>query len=280
MLVFPKAKINLGLRITGKRSDGYHDLETLFYPVGLCDALELVPDPNGLDKDTLTLTGFKLPGRKEDNIVLRAVSRLRELFPIPFLKIHLHKSIPAGAGLGGGSSDAAFILRAINRRFDLSLNADKLKVIAAGLGSDCPFFIDCQPAFATGKGEILSPVGDLLSGFYGVLVNPRISVSTEEAFNNCLPSMPERSLRDLITSPVSVWKDLIINDFEKTIFIRYPQLKSIKESLYSSGAIFSSMSGSGSTVYGIFYEKPLIPVNLRKYVIYEGNFQPISAPPR
>jgi len=275
MLVFPKAKINLGLRITGKRPDGYHDIETVFYPVSLCDALEMVADSKGLERDTLTLTGFELPGRKEDNIVLRAVSSLREVFPIPFLRIHLHKNIPAGAGLGGGSSDAASMLRAINRTFGLSLSVDELKVIAANIGSDCPFFIDCQPAFASGKGDILSPVGDVLAGFYAVLVNPGISVSTKEAFDNCTPSKPGRSLKELINSPVSEWKDLIVNDFEKTIFINHPQIRSIKQTLYRSGAIFSSMSGSGSTVYGIFYEKPLIPGNLRKYVICEGILQPI-----
>lgn len=275
MLVFPKAKINLGLRITGKRPDGYHDIETVFYPVSLCDALEMVADSKGSERDTLTLTGFELPGRKEDNIVLRAVSSLREVFPIPFLRIHLHKNIPAGAGLGGGSSDAASMLRAINRTFGLSLSVDELKVIAANIGSDCPFFIDCQPAFASGKGEILSPVGDVLDGFYAVLVNPGISVSTKEAFENCTPSKPERSLKELIDSPVSEWKDLIVNDFEKTIFVIHPQIKSIKQTLYRSGAIFSSMSGSGSTVYGIFYEKPLIPDNLRKYVICEGILQSI-----
>lgn len=276
MLVFPKAKINLGLRITGKRSDGYHDIETVFYPIGLSDALELVADPNG-SGDKLIVTGSELPGRKEDNIVLRAVSILREAFPIPFLNIHLHKIIPAGAGLGGGSSDAAFMLRAINKMFSMSLNADELKAIAAGLGSDCPFFIDCQPAFASGRGEILAPVDNVLDGFYTVLLNPGISISTKEAYENCLPAKRERSLRKLIDIPVSEWKDLIVNDFEKTVFTEHPEIKVIKQTLYRTGAIYSSMSGSGSTVYGIFNEKPVIPVNLRKLVIYEGILQAISA---
>lgn len=276
MLVFPKAKINLGLRITGKRSDGYHDIETVFYPVGLSDALELVADPKG-SGDKLTVTGSELPGRKEDNIVLRAVSMLREAFPIPFLNIHLHKIIPAGAGLGGGSSDAAFMLRALNKMFSLSLSADELKAIAAGLGSDCPFFIDCQPAFASGRGEILTPADNVLDGFYTVLLNPGISISTKEAYENCSPAKPENSLRKLIEIPVSEWKDLIVNDFEKTIFIGHPEIKAIKQTLYRTGAIYSSMSGSGSTVYGIFNEKPVIPVNLRKLVIYEGILQAISA---
>lgn len=275
MLVFPKAKINLGLRITGKRPDGYHDIETVFYPVGLTDALELVSDPKS-PGDMLTVTGSELPGRKEDNIVLRAVSTLRDAYPIPFLNIHLHKIIPAGAGLGGGSSDAAFMLRALNKMFRLSLSVDELKAIAAGLGSDCPFFIDCQPAFASGRGEILTAVNNVLDGYYTVLLNPGISISTKEAYDNCSPEKPERSLRKLIEIPVSEWKDLIVNDFEKTVFIGHPEIKLIKQTLYSSGAIYSSMSGSGSTVYGIFEEKPVIPVNLRKYVIYEGILQAIS----
>jgi 4-diphosphocytidyl-2-C-methyl-D-erythritol kinase len=276
MLVFPKAKINLGLRITGKRTDGYHDIETVFYPVGLSDALELVSDFKS-SGDRLTVTGSELPGRKEDNIVLGAIKKLREGRPIPFLKIHLHKIIPAGSGLGGGSSDAAFMLRALNKMFSLSLSRDELKAIAAGLGSDCPFFIDCQPSFATGRGEILSPVDNVLDGFFTVLLNPGISISTKEAYERCLPGRHERSLRKLINFPVSEWKDLIVNDFERTVFIIHPEIKAIKQSLYSSGAIYSSMSGSGSTVYGIFKEKPLIPANLRKYIIYEGILQSISA---
>jgi 4-diphosphocytidyl-2-C-methyl-D-erythritol kinase len=270
MLVFPKAKINLGLRITGKRPDGYHDIETVFYPVSLCDALELVEDSKESDKDTLILTGYKLPGKPEDNFVLRAVSKLRETYPIPYLRIHLHKNIPAGAGLGGGSSDAACTLRTINRTFGLSMSVDELKIIAAGLGSDCPFFIDCKPAFASGKGEILKPLNNVLAGFYAVLVNPGIIIGTKEAYDNCMPSMPEISLTDLISRPVSEWKELIVNDFEKTVFISHPQIKTIKNALYDSGAIYSSMSGSGSTVYGIFSEKPVIPEKIEQYVIFDG----------
>jgi 4-diphosphocytidyl-2-C-methyl-D-erythritol kinase len=148
---------------------------------------------------------------------------------------------------------------------------DELKVIAAGLGSDCPFFIDCQPAFASGKGEILTPVGNVLAGYYAVLVNPGISISTREAYDNCIPSKPERLLSELINSPIQEWKELIVNDFEKTVFVRTPQIREIKQTLYSSGAIYSSMSGSGSSVYGIFSEKPVIPGNLRRFVIHEGN---------
>jgi len=273
MLAFPKAKINLGLRITGKRNDGFHNIETLFYPVGLCDALEIVVSdtPSRMGKDILTVTGYKLPVIPEQNIVLRAVARLRESVPVPPLKIHLHKNIPVGAGLGGGSSDAAYTLGAAKRIFDLSLGTDELKVIAATLGSDCPFFIESQPALASGRGEILTPAGNILDGFYALLLDPGISISTKEAYDDCVPAVPEMSLATLIKSPLSEWKDLIINDFEKTIFARYPQIRNIKEALYDSGAVYSSMSGSGSTVYGIFARKTEIKGKLKKLVIYEGD---------
>jgi 4-diphosphocytidyl-2-C-methyl-D-erythritol kinase len=270
MVVFPNAKINLGLRIIGKRGDGYHNIETIFYPVGLCDALEIVVNINSSDRDILTLSGYNLPGNAEDNLVIRSVQKLRDSFPVPYLRIHLHKNIPAGAGLGGGSSDAACIMKTLDRILDLSLSTDYLKSIASGLGSDCPFFIDCHPAFATGRGEILVPVKRVLSGFYGVLVNPGIPVSTKEAYDNCIPDLPEKSLNELIETPIEGWKELMVNDFEKTIFTKYPQIRLIKEALYSSGAVFSSMSGSGSAVFGIFHEKPFVPESLRKFVIFNG----------
>jgi len=275
MLVFPKAKINLGLRITCRRPDGYHDIETLFYPVNLCDALELVSDSGKPGKDTFSISGFEIPGMAEDNIVLKTVRKLREDFPVPNLRIHLHKNIPAGAGLGGGSSDAAFMLKAVNRTFALGLNAADLKNIAAGLGSDCAFFIDCLPSFASGRGEILTPAGTILEDYYAVLVNPGIKVSTREAYENCIPSKSESPLADLVKTPVSEWKEIIVNDFEKTVFINHPQIKEIKQALYASGAVYSSMSGSGSTVYGIFNEKPVIPGDLRSLVIHEGSMKVI-----
>jgi len=273
MLVFPKAKINLGLRITGRRPDGYHDIETLFYPVNLCDALELVSDPGQPGKDTLSVSGIEIPGMAEDNIVLKAVRRLREDFPVPYLRIHLHKNIPSGAGLGGGSSDAAFILKAVNRTFSLGLSAPDLKNIAAGLGSDCPFFVDCLPSFASGRGEILTPAGTILEDYYAVLLNPGIKISTREAYGNCSPSKPPTPLHTLVKRPVNEWKEIIVNDFEKTVFPFHPEIKEIKQALYSSGAVYSSMSGSGSTVYGIFKEKPVIPGDLRRLIIHEGSLR-------
>ena len=270
MLVFPKAKINLGLRITGKRADGFHDIETVFYPVGLSDALEMVAGSENSGEDLLTVTGLKLSVGPEDNIVLKAIRRLREAYQFPRLRIHLHKNIPAGAGLGGGSSDAVCALKTIKRIFGLPVSTAELKLIAASLGSDCPFFIDCQPSFASGRGEILTPAGTLLDGFHIVLLNPGILINTGEAYDKCLPAMPDSSLADLINRPVSEWKDLIFNDFEKTIFLSHPEINEIKQALYDSGAVYSSMSGSGSSVYGIFKGKPSVIRKIRKLVIFTG----------
>ncbi|MBN2666021.1 MAG: 4-(cytidine 5'-diphospho)-2-C-methyl-D-erythritol kinase [Bacteroidales bacterium] len=270
MLVFPKAKINLGLRITGRRPDGYHDIETLFYPVGLCDALEIVAGPNGSEQDLLTITGNSIPGTPDDNIVLKSVRKLRETFPIPWLAIHLHKKIPAGAGLGGGSSDAASTLRTINRIFSLSIDTQKLKDIAATLGSDCPFFIESLPAFASGRGDILTPAPFILNGYYIVLANPGIQAGTREAYAGCTPALPENSLEELVSRPVKEWKDSVINDFEEILFPKYPLIKELKSAFYATGAVFSSMSGSGSTVFGIYNEKPAIPKYLARHVIFEA----------
>ena len=273
MIVFPKAKINLGLRITGKRSDGYHDLETVFYSVGLCDALEYVVSPEKTDHDIITITGINIVGNQEDNLVIKTIKRIRKTYPIPYLKIHLHKVIPLGAGLGGGSSDAANLLRIINRCFNLSIPAGRLKSIALELGSDCPFFIDGTPAYATGRGEILEPVGDVLSGYYLVLLNPGIGINTREAYQSCHPQKPTISLNAIIKKPIAEWKNLMVNDFEEFAFSKHPVISTIKNEMYNSGALFSLMSGSGSSVYGVFQKKPEIPGKLKKFVIWEGLFQ-------
>jgi len=270
MITFPKAKINLGLRVTGKRIDGFHDIETIFYPVGLSDALEFVVSSEKVNEDNLVVTGLNTGIRSGKNLVIKAAITLREKYNFPFLKIHLHKAIPVGAGLGGGSSDAAGILKAINKCFSLSVNENEIKAIALDLGSDCPFFIESLPSFATGRGEVLQPIDAVLDGYYIVLVNPRISISTRVAYHNCDPVIPEISLKELINYPASEWKDLIVNDFEDYVFNVYPQIGTLKIALYNSGALFSSMSGSGSTVYGIYYEIPEIPEHIKDFVIYEG----------
>lgn len=270
MIIFPKAKINLGLNITGKRPDGYHDIETLFYPVSLSDALEFVVSDGPIKEDMLTVTGINTGSDPGNNLVIKTIKKLREKYSFPFLKIHLHKVIPVGAGLGGGSSDAAYLLKAINRSFGLFIDAQNLKATALEMGSDCPFFIDSIPAFATGRGEILKPVSPLLTDYHIILLNPGIVINTREAYQNCRPKHPSNSLLNLIDRPINEWKELIINDFEDFAFKQHPRIGEIKKELYNSGAIFSSMSGSGSSVYGIFSGKPELSDKLRENVIFEG----------
>ena len=268
MVIFPKAKINIGLRITGKRSDGFHNLETIFYPVCLCDAIEFVVPEEPLKDDILQITGILSDQVPVNNLVMKAVRKIRETENLPLLKIHLHKAIPAGAGLGGGSSDAATLLKSLNRHFNLGISNEKLKEISLDLGSDCPFFINGGPSYAEGRGELLIPVRPLPEGLELLLVNPGIQVNTREAYSYCSPGQPDTNLRELYDLGISEWKDLIINDFEESIFKKYPQIADIKKTLYKMGAVYSSMSGSGSTVYGIFYNKPVIPESLRNQVIY------------
>jgi 4-diphosphocytidyl-2-C-methyl-D-erythritol kinase len=270
MIVFPNAKINIGLRITGKRADGYHDIETVFYPVGLSDALEFVVSGENPDKDILNVTGLETGSKTYDNIVTMAVISLREKHSFPFLRVHLHKSIPVGAGLGGGSSDAACMLKAINKHFELNLDNSTLKSLALRLGSDCPFFMDGIPSLAAGRGEILTTVKPVLSGYWMVLLNPGVGINTGEAYQNCKPIPVKNNLEELIMLPVIEWKGLILNDFEDFAFKKQPIIGEIKEELYRSNALFSLMSGSGSSVYGIFSKKPGLPRKLKELVIWEG----------
>lgn len=270
MVVFPKAKINLGLHITGKRSDGYHDIETLFYLTGLSDALEFVISDNAAGKDILSTTGINTGGTTEDNLVIKAIRKLREKYTFPYLKIHLHKTIPVGAGLGGGSSDSTCFLKAINRYFELKISEQELKNVALELGSDCPFFIEGVPSFASGRGEILSPAPNVLSGYYMVILNPGVSINTREAYQNCKPVKPPSSLPEIIAHPITEWKALITNDFEDFAIKKYSIIGKFKKELYDSGALFGLMSGSGSSVYGIFPSKPNLPSDLLKFVIWEG----------
>ncbi len=270
MIVFPIAKINLGLSITSKRSDGYHNIETIFYPVMLCDALELVVSEKQTGKDHLITTGFGMGGDPEENLVLKTTRKLRDRHFFPYLNIHLHKAIPVGAGLGGGSSDAACLMRAINKCFGLKLSKEELKNISLEIGSDCPFFLTGHPSFATGRGEIMQPLKPVLSGYYLVLLNPGVEINTREAYQNCLPHTPSSTPEQLVSKPINEWKDLIINDFEEYAFRKYPVIGEIKDAIYTSGALFSLMSGSGSSVYGIFRKKPKLPVALKSYIIFEG----------
>ena len=261
MLSFPNCKINLGLHILGKRDDGFHNLETVFYPVPFKEALELIPSTNtGIE---FTATGLAVDGNAADNLCVKAYHLLKKDFPeIPTIKIHLHKAIPLGAGLGGGSADAAFMLKLLNEKFKLNLSTDQLINYALQLGSDCPFFIINKPCLATGRGEMLEEIAVDLSAYKIVLINPGIHINTGWAFSNISPAQPARSIKEIIHQPVNTWKDELKNDFESAVFTAHPAIKEIKETLYSQGAVYAAMSGSGSTVFGIF-EPNTGPVSLK-----------------
>ncbi len=254
MICFPSCKINLGLRITQKRADGFHALETVFFPISIKDALEIIIEPDtSAAPITFTSSGLAINGEPSDNLCFKAYGLLKNDYPsIPNIKMHLHKKIPMGAGLGGGSSDGAFTLVTLNQLFNLQLSEQALLNYALQLGSDCPFFIINTPAFATGRGEILTPTTVDLSGYSIVIVNPGIAISTKLAFSLITPRVPDNNLAAVIQQPISTWKDVIINDFEQPIFNSFPELANIKETLYQKGAAYASMTGTGSTIYGIF----------------------------
>jgi 4-diphosphocytidyl-2-C-methyl-D-erythritol kinase len=257
MLLFPNAKINLGLSVTEKRPDGYHNLLTVFYPVGLCDILEFVVDP-ALSKGRMnfTATGIPIDGDPADNLCSKAYNMLDEDYSLPGLTTHLHKIIPIGAGLGGGSADAAFMLRGINTLFELSIPDERLEEYASRLGSDCAFFIRNHPVLASERGNIFSDLQLPLDKYFLALVCPPVHVRTSEAYSRVIPAVPAESPELIIQLPLREWKEKLNNDFEKSIFQLYPEIAMIKEKLYSMGALFASMSGSGSSVYGIFGEMP------------------------
>ncbi|SEW50429.1 4-(cytidine 5'-diphospho)-2-C-methyl-D-erythritol kinase [Chitinophaga arvensicola] len=250
MIVFPNCKINLGLHITRKRPDGFHDLETVFYPLPVTDALEVLSDSTALQFES---SGIAVPGNTADNLCVKAFHLLQQDFPaLPLVNIHLLKNIPIGAGLGGGSSDAAFMLQLLNQKFQLGIGEAALVDYAARLGSDCPFFIVNKPCYATGRGEIMETVALDLSGYSFLLVHPGIHVNTGWAFQQLTPKAATYSLRELIGQPVETWKGIMTNDFEAPVFQAHPVLAEIKEEMYKGGAVYATMSGSGSAVLGIF----------------------------
>jgi 4-diphosphocytidyl-2-C-methyl-D-erythritol kinase len=267
MVVFPKAKINIGLRIVEKRPDGFHNIETFFYPVDLADALEFVVRKDHRRNDSLRVTGVMDETDPDKNLVMKAVKLMRTSFDFPGIRIHLHKTIPVGAGLGGGSSDAAGMLKALNRYFGFGLNPEELRSFAQKLGSDAPFFVDGTPSFAEGVGNILSEFPVDLSGYQIMLFYPGLNISTAEAYTGCVPNPAGLPLRQLLSLPVDEWRGKVINDFELNIFRNYPQVGALKMTLYEAGAVYASMSGSGSVVYGIFREVPDLPPSLLKYML-------------
>ena len=266
MICFPNAKINLGLHIAAKRKDGYHDIETCMFPIPLFDALEMIESK----KDLFEITGLNIPGTEKDNLIIKALKLLRKDFnELPPVHILLHKNIPMGAGLGGGSADAAFALTLMNRLFDLHLEDWFLEDYAAQLGSDCPFFIQNNPKIATGRGEILEPVDVNIQGDHLVLIKPPIHVGTKAAYAGVKPQTPKFQLKEILSNKSS-WKEMLVNDFEASIFPQYPEIAQIKAELYEMGAYYAAMSGSGSTVFGLFKETPPKNVWPSEYFVFES----------
>jgi len=266
MIVFPNAKINLGLNILHKRDDGYHELETCFYPVKWQEALEINPS----EKTIITTSGIPIPN-DGDNIILKAYKLLLADFSLPPVKIHLHKAIPIGAGLGGGSADAAFAVKLMNDEFSLGLTEFKMIDYVSQLGADCSFFIKNKPCLASGIGEKLVGIDLSLKGNFILMIYPNIHISTKEAYSNIKPQLPSISIEEILNQyDLRDWKNYLINDFERPLFKTYPVLQEIKSGLYDAGANYASMSGSGSCMFGIFDQKPDIDYP-EEYTIWMGN---------
>ena len=248
MIVFPNAKINVGLHVVSRRPDGFRNLASGFYPVNWCDALEILP----ATALRFTASGRPIPGEAGQNLCWRAYELLRADFALPPVHLHLHKNIPIGAGLGGGSADAAFTLRLLNELFTLNIPAAQLEVYARQMGSDCAFFVQNKPVFATERGDVFENIPLNLSGYVCMIIYPNIHITTAEAYQNVTPRLPAADLRTLLQQPITTWRDRVQNDFEAALFPRYPILPALKQQLYAAGALYASLTGSGSAVYGIF----------------------------
>ena len=260
MTSHPIAKINLGLNVVERRPDGYHNLETVFFPVPICDELEVAPQPSTLHPQLdcdLSLEGIAIEGDVQKNLIVKAYQLLKQDFPeLPRVRARLKKGIPTQAGMGGGSSDGAYMLNMLNALFQLHLTKQQLCGYAARLGADCAFFIDPQPQYAEGIGELLAPVSLSLKDWYIGVVRPDVPVSTKEAYSLITPKRPLRNCRDIVALPVEEWRDLLVNDFEEGIFSLHPELGQVKQRLYDLGAVYAAMSGSGSALFGLF-RKPV-----------------------
>ncbi len=272
MIVFPNAKINLGLKIRRKRDDGFHDIETLFIPVALKDILEIAPSKNNVVE--LKTTGLPVSCMQEENLVFRAAALMQKKYHLPGINMHLHKMIPMGAGLGGGSADASFAILLINRIFNLGLSTESLINIAAEMGSDCPFFILNKPCLGTGKGEILHPLDvPVIKDLSVVIVKPDIFISTKAAYAGVTPDAESEPITDVLNQRLDLWKSRMINDFEASLSNTYPQIEEIKLKLYALGAEYASLSGSGAALYGLFRD---IPDNLKDAFsdcfVWQGEF--------
>jgi len=272
MISFPNAKINIGLNIIEKRDDGFHNIESVFYPLGLCDALEVIENTgNDNERITFSFSGIEIPGNANENLCWYAYHLIAEDYVLPNVKVHLHKHIPIGAGLGGGSADAAFFIRLLNDKFQLGISWGEMHNYARQLGSDCSFFISNKPSFAERTGDQYETIKLDLSNYYIALIYPNIHINTAKAYSTVIPKTPMRSLEnDLLNLPLEQWKEFIHNDFEDSIFLQFPEIKKIKEQLYSFGAEYSAMSGSGSTVYGIFNKKTDLKNHFENCFVWEG----------
>ncbi|HOY32706.1 MAG TPA: 4-(cytidine 5'-diphospho)-2-C-methyl-D-erythritol kinase [Bacteroidales bacterium] len=266
MIVYPNCKINLGLNVISRRPDGFHDIESVFYPVPWCDILEIIPSAKGI----FTFNGININCPTEKNLCYKAYQLVKKQYHIPDINVYLYKRIPFGAGLGGGSSDGAFTLTLLNELFSLNMNETTLLEMASALGSDCTFFHQNSPCFVTGRGTILQPLTISLKGYHIVIIKPDFAISTQEAYRMISPQKPSMSVRDIMDFPVSDWNKMLMNDFETPVFAKYPQIGQIKEILYQKGAVYSSMSGSGSAVYGLFRKEPEIGNNFQDCITWKG----------
>lgn len=273
MLTFPNAKINIGLNITEKRSDGFHNIESVFYPVEWCDALEIIPNQNtDATNAVFQSSGLAIPGNESSNLCLKAWNLLQDRINVPPM-IHLHKVIPMGAGLGGGSADGAFMLKMLNEVYELKLSNDELKDFARKLGSDCAFFIENRPVFCYNKGDEFEDFKLDLKGKFVVLVNPDIHISTAEAYSGVSPKKPEIALKMALSQPISEWKKIVKNDFEENLLLKYQTIAAVKATLYQAGAVYASMTGSGSTVYGIFEQESDLKSSFPNFAMWQGFFK-------
>lgn len=266
MLAFPSCKINIGLRIIEKRPDGFHNLQSCFYPVDWGDILEVIP----AHEFHFGSSGLSIQGNSQHNLCVRAYELLKADFALPSVQIHLHKVVPIGAGLGGGSADAAFTLKLLNEQFGLALDNESLEDYARQLGSDCAFFIQNRPLYCTEKGDVFSPIQVDLTGYHILLVYPNLAISTAEAYAGVRPHVPDISLFEQLRMPIDTWRENMHNDFEDSLFPKNPVLPQIKQHLYDAGAVYASMSGSGSTVYGIFNAPVVVPNQFAKYRVWKG----------
>ncbi len=269
MVVFPNAKVNIGLNIVAKRGDGFHEIESVFYPIGIKDSLEI--NTINSNSSSLNCFGQVIEGNPIDNLIFKAWQIMQERYSLPSVSINLVKHIPMGGGIGGGSADCGFFINLINDKFGLTLSVEEREAIAGMLGSDCPFFIKNEPAFVTGRGEKLETISSFLNGYYMVLIYGGLHISTKEAYAGITPKPSDEQLLIRIHQPIETWKYSIKNDFEAVVFEKYPALAEMKDQLYASGALYASLTGTGSCLYGLFKSKPQVLPQLQSSICWEGH---------